>query len=71
MLLDADNVPVRDPSYLFDVPEYQQAGALFWPDSCRMSKSDPCWEAFGIPYRDERNFESGQLLIDKARCWER
>ena len=70
MLLDADNVPVRDPTYLFDAPEYRQTGALFWPDACRMSQSDPCWGAFGIPYRDERNFESGQLLIDKARCWQ-
>jgi hypothetical protein len=34
-----------------------------------MSETDPCWAAFGVPYRDERNFESGQLLIDKARCW--
>ena len=70
MLLDADNVPVLDPSYLFNAPEYQRTGALFWPDSCRMSETDPCWAAFGVPYRDERNFESGQLLIDKARCWQ-
>jgi hypothetical protein len=69
LLLDADNVPVRDPAYLFDSPEYRQTGAMFWPDGCRMSPSDPCWAAFGVAYRDERNFESGQLLVDKARCW--
>jgi hypothetical protein len=69
MLLDADNVPVRDPSYLFDASEYLETGALFWPDAFRMSPSDPCWKAFDVEFRDERNFESGQMLIDKARGW--
>jgi hypothetical protein len=69
MLLDADNVPVRDPTYLFETPEYRDHGAMFWPDSGRMSANDPAWQAFGVEYRDERSFESGQMLIDKARCW--
>lgn len=24
---------------------------------------------FGIPYRDEPEFETGQIVVDKARCW--
>lgn len=32
LLLDCDNIPVRDPSYLFSNPDYQQYGNLFWPD---------------------------------------
>jgi hypothetical protein len=69
MLLDADNVPVRDPTYLFETPEYRDFGAIFWPDGGRMPANDPAWQAFGVEYRDERSFESGQMLIDKARCW--
>ncbi|MBI3880442.1 MAG: hypothetical protein HY301_10320 [Verrucomicrobia bacterium] len=32
LYLDADNVPVRDPEYLFASREFQETGALFWPD---------------------------------------
>jgi len=32
LLLDADNFPVKDPSFLFDLPAYTETGALFWPD---------------------------------------
>lgn len=30
LFLDADNVAVRDPSYLFDLPEYLDTGAMFF-----------------------------------------
>lgn len=30
--LDVDNIPVRDPTYLLDGPEYAASGALFWQD---------------------------------------
>src|SRR5205085_10007566 len=32
LFLDADNVPVVNPAFLFDTPQFQAAGALFWPD---------------------------------------
>ena len=32
LLLDADIVPVRDPSFLFDSDEYQRSGSVLWPD---------------------------------------
>ncbi|KAK9813024.1 hypothetical protein WJX72_007665 [[Myrmecia] bisecta] len=32
LLLDADCIPVADPSRLFDSTEYQKSGNLFWPD---------------------------------------
>jgi hypothetical protein len=32
LFLDADNLPARDPSFLFDEPLYRQTGAVFWPD---------------------------------------
>lgn len=32
LALDADNVPIRIPEYLFDSEVYQDTGAIFWPD---------------------------------------
>ena len=69
MLIDADNVVVRDPAYLFDAPEYREAGAAFWPDFDRLAPDRAIWRICGVPYRDEPEVESGQLLIDKSRCW--
>ena len=69
LLLDADNVPVIDPTYLFDAPEYREKGAVLWPDFERLHRDRPIWEMLGIEYRDEPETESGQLLIDKAASW--
>ena len=69
LLLDADNVPVRDPGFLFDAPQYRAAGAAFWPDSGPLEPDNPIWEICNVPYREEPSFESGQVLIDKQRCW--
>ncbi len=70
LLLDADNVPVRDPEYLFETREFRRAGAVFWPDYGRLRPERMAWEAFDVPYRDEPEFESGQVLVDKKRCWQ-
>jgi hypothetical protein len=69
LFLDADNVPVRNPEFLFDSEPFAKHGAVFWPDYCRMPPDRSAWQAFGVPYRDEWEFESGQLLVDKSRCW--
>ena len=69
LLLDADNVPVLDPTFLFDDPAYREKGAVFWPDFGRLAPERAIWRITGIPYRDEPEFESGQILVDKTRCW--
>jgi len=69
LLLDADNCPVRDPSFLFDAPEYRKKGAVFWPDYKGFAKGQAVWKASGVPYRDEPEFESAQILVSKAHCW--
>jgi hypothetical protein len=69
LLLDADNVPVRDPTFLFETPEFAQHGAIFWPDFGRLDKSRSIWEICEVPFRDEPEFETGQAVIDRARCW--
>ncbi|MDB6032922.1 MAG: ADP-heptose:LPS heptosyltransferase-like protein [Verrucomicrobiales bacterium] len=69
ILLDSDNVPLFDPERLFETPEYENVGALFWPDYGRLAPSRAIWHVCGVPYRDEPEFESGQIVVDKSRCW--
>lgn len=73
LYLDADNIPTMDPSYLFDIEEYRNLGAIFWPDlpPGRRKEWLPaiCWENVGLEYRDEVDFETGQYLIDKEKCF--
>jgi len=74
LYIDADNVVVRNPEFLLDTALYQQTGSLFWQDVPN-HKSEQCylketsWELLGLPVCREAEFESGQLLIDKRRCW--
>ncbi|MGH7140837.1 MAG: hypothetical protein ACREHD_34330, partial [Pirellulales bacterium] len=69
LLLDADNVPVVNPDFLFETPQFRSCSAIFWPDFGRMAPSRPMWSAAEVPYRDEPEIESGQIVLDKARCW--
>jgi alpha 1,2-mannosyltransferase len=74
--IDADNYPIVDPSSLFDDLEYRAKGSLFWrdimsPDSSNQySDNSPLWPIFNIPPNDCELFETGQLLIDKNKCWQ-
>lgn len=70
LFLDADNVPVVNPQFLFETPHYLRTGAVFWPDKARLDAKNPIWNICEIPYRDEPSFDSGQVLIDKERCWQ-
>jgi hypothetical protein len=69
LMLDADNVPIVDPTVLFDTPEFCKHGAIFWPDYQRLSHYRSIWRVTGVPYRDEPEFESGAIVVDKTRCW--
>ncbi len=73
LFLDADNVPGDDPTYLFDDPHYRETGAVFWPDLPPFDRvewlPEVVWRNVGLPPRNTVDFESGQLLIDKRRCW--
>jgi len=68
-LLDADNVALIDPARLFDLPQYAATGAVFWPDIVRLRADNPIWRVCGVAARNLPSFESGQLLVDKQRCW--
>jgi hypothetical protein len=69
LLLDADNVAVRDPEFLFDTPPFREHGAIFWRDYWRTKPEQTSWRVFDVPFRAEWEFESGQIVLDKARVW--
>ena len=74
LYLDADNIPYRDPTFLFDDPRYKETGAIFWPDippaSDRGEWLKPiCWENCGMEYKNYTDFETGQYLINKEKCY--
>lgn len=68
LFLDADNIALRDPSYLFDSPDYKKHGALFWPDYWKTDHRNPIWDLTETVPTACDEFESGQIVIDKARC---
>lgn len=70
MFLDADNAPCNaDPSFLFDTPEYQRHGAVFWPDYDNWELAPGVWKVFGMPDRHEPAFETGQWMVNKRMRW--
>lgn len=73
LYLDADNIPAIDPSYLFDTKEFQELGSIFWPDLPPHKRKEwlppIVWENIGLEYRDEVDFETGQYMIDKGKCY--
>ncbi|HWF20368.1 MAG TPA: glycosyltransferase family 9 protein [Verrucomicrobiae bacterium] len=72
LFLDADNVPVKNPEYLFKSDAFSKAGAIFWPDFDRPTGNDPgsVWRSCGIRKSREPEFETGQIVLDKNRCWQ-
>ena len=69
LLLDADNVPARNPEFLFNRPEFRRTGALFWPDIDVSRMRATAWHLCGLAELKEPAFESGQIVVDKERCW--
>lgn len=73
LFLDADCIPVNNPEYLFDHPSYKETGAIFWPDIPPNDRKEwlpsVVWENCGMAYRNEVDFETGQMLINKEKCW--
>ncbi|MEO8668243.1 MAG: hypothetical protein ABI399_06985, partial [Bauldia sp.] len=67
LLLDADQVAVKDPTAAFEWPSWRGTGAVFWPDIVDLSAANPVWAALGLPPETVTSFESGQMLLDKGR----
>src|SRR5205823_5140485 len=58
-----------DPASLLSSAEYGATGAIFWPDLHSLGREHPIWEICRVPYRHEPEFETGQIVVDKERCW--
>lgn len=69
LYLDSDNIPARDPTFLFDSVEYKQTGALFWPDFWKTAAENKIFRLLEIECVDTWEQESGQIVVDKARHW--
>ncbi len=69
ILLDADQVPLRDPAVLFEWPEYRDTGAVFWPDAIDVAADNPIWNMVGLENAQIRSWESGQMCINKKMHW--
>ena len=77
MFLDADNMPLKNPDYLFDMEKYRSTGVILWPDYWKNTGSP--WLPYVVGISDERSdvlltrtlktVESGQLVWDKQRHW--
>lgn len=70
LFLDADNICVKNPEYLFSLDSYKEFGSIFWPDYFRTSKSNSIWSIIGTKAYDMPEQESGQILINKEKCWQ-
>ena len=74
LYLDADNIPLIDPTFLFDCQQYTYYGSIFWPDVPPMDRADwlpkEVWENIGMPHQPHvRAAESGQMVINKREWW--
>ena len=58
LFLDSDNIPTRDPTYMFDAPPYKRLRAMFWPDYWKTAAVNPVWAMLGVRCRDEFESES-------------
>jgi predicted O-linked N-acetylglucosamine transferase (SPINDLY family) len=73
LLLDADNLPLVNPDFLFDSESFARHGQVFWPDfyykpEHRYAIRPRAWRDLGLPPRAGLEIDSGQLLIDRSRC---
>ncbi|CAE6524648.1 unnamed protein product [Rhizoctonia solani] len=67
LYLDSDNIPLSDPSVLFNEPLYRNGSwAVFWPDFNKDHPQNAIWRVLGVVCNYDRwELESGQILIDK------
>lgn len=71
LFLDADSIRVRDPEPIFGSKEFQEAGAILWPDFWKSTE----WSMTGYitggsgkvaqALSDMQTVEAGQMLWDK------
>lgn len=71
LFLDADIVSVEDPTFLFELKEYKETGAIFWPDFWGSSMAPDFLNVTGLT-PDQiplGTTESGQMVLNKQQSW--
>jgi len=65
--LDSDNIPLTEPSAVFEAEQYVSTGALFWPDFCNMiSMRKETFAVFGL--QEPQNYV--QPRPNKTTIWQ-
>ena len=67
--IDPDCYPCTDPTPLFDLPEYQRLGGIYWPDGPQ-THTWTNWEAAGVAPRGPCGLETGLYVVHKRIAWE-
>src|SRR5262249_35925549 len=51
---------------------FKAHGAIFWPDydHGQKEKAKTIWRSCGMRLPAEPEFESGQIVVDRQRCWQ-
>ena len=57
--LDSDNIPLRDPTELFNSDLYARTGSLLWKDFWRGSSAPDCQTVLGNATAVPHTHESG------------
>ena len=70
LFLDADVFVDKDPSFIFATDEYKKYQAIYMPDFNRLQKYRSFWKVFNVKYRDEPEFESGIIFVNKKTNWQ-
>lgn len=65
--MDSDNVAVADVEPLFASPEYNEDGAVLWPDYWTSSAAPDLQAILGLHKMGGGTCESGQMVFDKSR----
>jgi ADP-heptose:LPS heptosyltransferase len=69
LFLQADTTPAVNPGYLFDLPEFQAAGAICWPELPAGKSDIRGWQLCGVDQRNERPIGTRALLVSREKCW--
>src|SRR5713101_3364137 len=57
------------PAYLIDSELYRAAGNWLWPEDSQTTKTQTTWDSCRLERPPGPEFESGQIVVDKKRCW--
>jgi alpha 1,2-mannosyltransferase len=70
LLIDADNIPIKNVEKLFDMQIFQTTGSAFWCDYWSDWVDEEFYKIMDIGFKQSSNdIESGQLMVNKSKCW--